>query len=57
VLTSLQGITVADITMADGKKILPEVFEGSDLQYRTSTLQWPCQDILSRPCGANGRLF
>jgi hypothetical protein len=42
VLTSLQGITVADITMADGKKILPEVFEGSDLQYRTSTLQWPC---------------
>jgi hypothetical protein len=37
----LQVITVSDIVTANGKSILLEVLEGTDIQYRASSLSWP----------------
>jgi hypothetical protein len=40
----LQVITISDIATTDGKFILPEVMEGTDIPYRTSALSWPRQN-------------
>jgi hypothetical protein len=39
----LQVLTLADISLADGSCIIPDVFQGIPLQDRRSTLRWPCQ--------------
>jgi hypothetical protein len=44
----LQVLTVADISTADGKLILPEVKKGERPFHRSSTLQWPTQGTPSK---------
>lgn len=39
----LQVIMLANITLAEGTYILPEVKEGDRVTGRRSTLDWPCQ--------------
>jgi hypothetical protein len=39
----LQVITLADLTSADGKHLIPDVFIGCPLTDRKSTLKWPNQ--------------
>jgi hypothetical protein len=40
----LQAITIADITAADGKRLLRNIFNGIHPQDRISTLYWPRQE-------------
>jgi len=42
----LQVITIADITAADGKRLLRSTFNGIQPQDRISTLYWPRQEPL-----------
>jgi hypothetical protein len=50
----LQVITLADITSADGRYILPEAKAGTCIPHRTSNLEWPIQ---GRPSPADWRLW
>jgi hypothetical protein len=50
----LQVITLADITSADGKEIMPGVKKGQRLDEQTSRLEWPHQE---RPSNQDWNLW
>jgi hypothetical protein len=52
----LQVILLSDITSADGRHILPSMFQGSRAAHMTSTLQWPRQDTPLDPAWSLRRL-